>query len=166
MTKAEYAACTARAATCLLHPSCFSSPSRPSIPSYPSISSYPQRRRSSTMEDPPNPPASSGSKTFGIHKFNPEYCLGERSSCSLIATRSLLTGHRLGGAARGQAARLRRQIRGRCAGRGARGQRSHLACHAGRRSSQRRCDAAALPRSPRRRSRFRECFISRCGDLH
>ncbi|KAL1751020.1 hypothetical protein FB107DRAFT_222821 [Schizophyllum commune] len=28
------------------------------------------------MDDPPNPPASSGSKTFGIHKFNPEYCLG------------------------------------------------------------------------------------------
>ncbi|KAL1712187.1 hypothetical protein EV715DRAFT_214152 [Schizophyllum commune] len=31
------------------------------------------------MDDPPNPPASSGSKTFGIHKFNPEYCLGARS---------------------------------------------------------------------------------------
>ncbi|KAL1712193.1 hypothetical protein EV715DRAFT_297308 [Schizophyllum commune] len=28
------------------------------------------------MDDPPNPPASSGSKTFGIHKYNPEYCLG------------------------------------------------------------------------------------------
>ncbi|KAL1749719.1 hypothetical protein FB107DRAFT_280392 [Schizophyllum commune] len=28
------------------------------------------------MDDPPNPPASSGSKTFGIHKFNPQYCLG------------------------------------------------------------------------------------------
>ncbi|KAL1712191.1 hypothetical protein EV715DRAFT_214141 [Schizophyllum commune] len=28
------------------------------------------------MDDPQNPPASSGSKTFGIHKYNPEYCLG------------------------------------------------------------------------------------------
>ncbi|KAL1725735.1 hypothetical protein EV714DRAFT_220732 [Schizophyllum commune] len=33
------------------------------------------------MDDPQNPPASGGSKTFGIHKYNPEYCLGERSSC-------------------------------------------------------------------------------------
>ncbi|KAI4527771.1 hypothetical protein K525DRAFT_185713 [Schizophyllum commune Loenen D] len=28
------------------------------------------------MENPRDPPASSGSKTFGIHKYNPEYCLG------------------------------------------------------------------------------------------
>ncbi|KAL1697756.1 hypothetical protein EV121DRAFT_274879, partial [Schizophyllum commune] len=28
------------------------------------------------MDDPQNLPASSGGKTFGIHKFNPEYCLG------------------------------------------------------------------------------------------
>ena len=37
------------------------------------------------MDDPPNPPASSGSKTFGIHKFNPEYCLGELSSCFCLS---------------------------------------------------------------------------------
>ncbi|KAL1712190.1 hypothetical protein EV715DRAFT_214145 [Schizophyllum commune] len=28
------------------------------------------------MEEPQNPPASGGTKTFGIHKYNPEYCLG------------------------------------------------------------------------------------------
>ncbi|KAL1711925.1 hypothetical protein EV715DRAFT_214620 [Schizophyllum commune] len=28
------------------------------------------------MDDPQNPPASSGSKTFVIHKYNPEYCQG------------------------------------------------------------------------------------------
>ncbi|KAL1724987.1 hypothetical protein EV714DRAFT_222168 [Schizophyllum commune] len=28
------------------------------------------------MDDPQNPPASSSSKTFGIHKYNPDYCLG------------------------------------------------------------------------------------------
>ncbi|KAL1731403.1 hypothetical protein EV714DRAFT_209064 [Schizophyllum commune] len=29
------------------------------------------------MDNPHDPPASSGSKTFGIHKYNPEYCLGD-----------------------------------------------------------------------------------------
>ncbi|KAL1669926.1 hypothetical protein GGF50DRAFT_43424 [Schizophyllum commune] len=32
------------------------------------------------MDDPQSPPASSGTKTFGIHKYNPEYCLGARCS--------------------------------------------------------------------------------------
>ncbi|KAI5829732.1 hypothetical protein K523DRAFT_416505 [Schizophyllum commune Tattone D] len=28
------------------------------------------------MVEPQSPPASGGTKTFGIHKYNPEYCLG------------------------------------------------------------------------------------------